>query len=66
MIEYEFNQVVVYNGEMEYMIGNFQQIEPILKALPQFKQPPKRRYRRKKKIMVGDLIDEFMDDISAE
>ena len=41
MIEYEFNSVVVYNGEMEFMVGNFQQIEPILQALPQLKKPQK-------------------------
>ena len=66
MIEYEFNSVVVLKDGMEIIVGKIPQIEPILQALHQKIQSPKRRYRRKKKILVSELIDEFMNDIEAE
>ena len=65
MIDYEFNSVVVLNDGTEIIDGRIPKIEPVVLSIPQKMKSSRRKYRRKKKIMVGDLIDEFIDSIWA-
>ena len=64
-VEYEFNSVVFSCDDIEFTVGVVPQLEPFLRSLPQPTKAPRRRYRRKNRIMVSELIDEFIDDISA-
>ena len=62
-VEYEFNSITFLSDDMEFTIGAVPQLDPFLRALPQHTQPPKRRYRKKKRTMVSELIDEIIDDV---
>ena len=62
-IEYEFNSITFSSDDMEFTIGVVPQLEPFLRALPQHKQPPKRRYRRRNNVNISKLIDEIIDDV---